>query len=266
MATITFYGFAKPTANVPSASGYCQKLETHLRAAGFTAYTPVTTLPFRAPKGKLPYIELHQPDASSSSATETIADSHFILQRLVATGVLPDPDAALTPAQRADSRAWAAWTEDHVYPALVLTRWQRPANYAVSATMLRQAVPWPPLALPLAWYMRRRVLAAMDGHGVGRHSDAEVDTLLREYVEALDARLGEKDWMHEVGPTGVDSTLGGFLLNAVGERGTNPEYFNMLLKSERIVRYLERITRRWFPEYEDVLEVLAEGRKGAGIE
>ena len=110
--TLQFYAFQKPY-DQPSASGYCQKLETFFRATDFRDYEPHFTLPFRAPKGKLPYVVFEG---------QTIPDSHFIVQHLVKTKKVPDLDASLTPSQRAETRAWQAYVEELIYPAAVFSR------------------------------------------------------------------------------------------------------------------------------------------------
>ena len=230
--------------NVPSVSGYCQKLETFLRATSFSDYTLESASPFSAPKGKLPFIELEHDDKK-----EIIADSHFIIKHLIDKNVVSDPDAALTAAQRADSRAWQTWTEELIYPALVHTRWSRPANFAIESTNL----PVPSLLKPLvARLIRWSILRSLWGHGVGRHSNDEIDLLLREYVDGLDARLERDDYFHGKEPTMIDIIVFGFLANAIGELA-NPEYRAILLASERLKRYTAELTKKWFPEYETLL-------------
>jgi len=243
---IDFFQFAKGP-NGPSPSGYCQKLETFLRAVNFTNYTLKDTVPIFAPKGKLPYVVLHDEEK-----TITIADSHFIIKHLISSRLVSDPDESLTPAQRADSRAWQTWTEELAYPAIVHTRWSRPANYAI----MKNSLPMPWLAKPMVGaYFQRVVTKALYGHGVGRHSEREIDELLKEYVDGLEARLGEDRFFHGENPTMVDIIVYGFLANALGE-AANPEYTNMILACERIRNYIAELTRRWFPEYEKISKMV----------
>jgi len=124
-AEIQFYAFEKKVEE-PSGSGYCQKLETFLRASGYTSYEVKFTSPFKAPKGKLPYITL-----DSGSSKQTIADSHFIIRHLIKEGRVKDLDAELTPVQKAESRAWQAYIDELVYPAAVWTRFAYPENLEI---------------------------------------------------------------------------------------------------------------------------------------
>jgi len=259
MATINLYCFQK-LSNVPHPSGFCQKLETFLRATNFTSYTETYTLPHRAPKGKLPYIILSTPSSSSSSTPkiETIADTGFIIRHLVKNGIVEDLDKALTPRQKAESKAFITWTEELYYPALVQTQWARDKNYAATAADVTKTLP-PVIGGLICWYLRRNIINMLWMHGVGRHSNSEIDTMLQEYADALSARLEENgggEFFHGQTPTLVDVVLYGFMANALNEPG-NPEYRGMVLKGERLKRYVAVCTKLWFPEYEGLLETVA---------
>lgn len=245
--SLKLYGFSK-AVNAPSFSGFCQKLETFLRATEFTAYTLHDATPRSAPKGKIPYIQYTHTDGT----TDTLADSHMIVRYLVEGEIVRDLDAALSAAQRADSRAWQAWTEELVYLLIVTERWSKPENFAATKTALRVSA-W---VLPFfAWYMRRAIFSGMWSNGVGRHTDEERARLAREYFEGLDARLEGRDYFHGSEPTAIDTVLYGFLSNIVSGPG-NPETTAFVLGSERLRRYTMRLTRKWFPEYEELIEVL----------
>lgn len=163
---------------------------------------------------------------------------------------MKDLDAGLSDSEKADSRAWQAWTEELVYPALCHTRWLRPENFAIMSENI--SVPW--LLKPiLARYFRYRIGSALYGHGVGRHSDEEIDILLKEYVDALENRLEGREWLHGSKVSSIDIVVYAFLVNAVGEKG-NPGYTKLILGRLRIKELIRRGTKLWFPEYEGVLE------------
>ncbi|ORX93288.1 hypothetical protein K493DRAFT_223573 [Basidiobolus meristosporus CBS 931.73] len=248
--TITLYGFPKHE-NEPSTSGYCQKLETFFRATGFTTYTHSATLNNYAPKKKLPYIELKYPFGK----VETIADSHFIIKRLIANGITSDPDASLTPTQRSDSRAWIVWTEELIYSAIVNTRWGRDHNY--NSIVQGLPVPWP-LQSPLGWYLRRNITSALWTAGVGRHSEEELESILQEYVDALALKLDGTEFFFGTEPTLVDVVAYSFLANSLCVGEGNSEYQLMILKKERLKTYVASLTERWFPEYRKLLEKVNE--------
>ncbi|RPB01900.1 hypothetical protein L873DRAFT_1802728 [Choiromyces venosus 120613-1] len=249
MSSIKLYDFTKPQ-NSPSISGYCQKLETLLRASSYDNYTHHPTMPRSAPKGKLPYIEL---TPSPTSAPETIADSHFIARHLIATKTIPDPDEGLTAARRADSRAWIGYTDDTFYPAVAHTRWARPDNYAV----MRAGLPFPPVLRPIvAWYISWNITRRLWTAGMGRHSDEEIDTIIREWVEGVDARLEGVKYFYGDKPSMVDVDVYAFIVSGLECGRGNREFLDMMLGKERIREYAARLTRLWFPEYEGILEIV----------
>jgi len=71
---IHLYQFA-PVWGIPNLSVFCVKLETYLRMANLS-YEKHSTVPFKAPKGKLPFIE---------DQGNKIADSRFIIDYLKKT-------------------------------------------------------------------------------------------------------------------------------------------------------------------------------------
>ncbi|PWW79760.1 hypothetical protein C7212DRAFT_305227 [Tuber magnatum] len=249
MSSIKLYGFAKPQ-NAPSASAYCQKIETFLRASSYDNYTHCPTTPYSAPKRKLPYIEL---TPTPTSPPETYADSHFIIRHLISSKTIPDPDEGLTLAQRADSRAWIGYTDETLYPAVTHTRWARPDNYAVTCASL----PVPALIKPfVGWYLSRRITSALWTSGVGRHTNEEVDTLIREWVDAVDARLEGVKYFHGDRPSMVDVDVYAFIVNGLGCGKGNREFMDVALGKERIREYVARLTKLWFPEYEGILKIV----------
>lgn len=176
----------------------------------------------------------------------------MIVRYLVETEIVRDLDATLSAAQRADSRAWQAWTEEFVYMLILTERWSKPENFAATKTALGMSA-W---ILPfVAWYLRRAIRSLMWSNGIGRHTDEERAGLAREYFEGLDARLEGRDYFHGSEPTAIDTVLYGFLSNIVSGPG-NPETTSFVLGSERLRRYMTRLTRKWFPEYEELIEVL----------
>ncbi|EJD37445.1 hypothetical protein AURDEDRAFT_173520 [Auricularia subglabra TFB-10046 SS5] len=240
--------------DTPSGSFFCQKPETHLRLASFPRanYTLVDTLPVRQPTGTLACETLSRP----GTADVFLEDWRFILRALSADSVMPDVDAplGLSAAQRADARVWQAWTNELVYSAVVCTRWLRPANYTRSAAALPVPAPVRPF---LAWFLHRRISTRLSASGVGMHSDAELNVILEEWVDALDPRLADgRQWFHGGNaPSSADVMLASLLMNCASEVA-NPEFNAMWMRSERVRAYAERCTRQWFPEYEGVLLLL----------
>lgn len=234
--------------NQPSPSGFCQKLETFLRYSKIS-YELRDTYPFNAPKGKVPYAEI-----THDSKTITIPDSHFIIQYLVENGLIKNPDelAGLTAAQRAESRAFQAYVEELLYPAIVYDRWSIDENYVVTAQETFGDAPWLVRSI-MPWYFRWRVTGVLHAAGIGRHSPEEVHRLQREAFEALQVKYAEHEYFHGGKlPSRIDLTVYGFLANIL-TTGGNPYFTNLVLKSTVLTSFVKDMTRSLFPEYQDLL-------------
>ncbi|MCB1887405.1 MAG: glutathione S-transferase family protein [Rhodocyclaceae bacterium] len=198
---IRLYQFP-PGFGLPNASPFCMKIETWLRLAGLPYETDNRGLVMRAPKGKLPFIE--------DDGTR-IADSGFIIEHLVRThGV--DPDAGLSDAQRATSLAFTRLLEEHLYWAVVHTRWFEPEGWRRTRETFFGAMPLP-MRLLVPALARRGLRRQLMGHGMGRHSRDEMMALGCRDIDAVADQLGDKPWFHGDRPSTIDATLHAFLAN-----------------------------------------------------
>jgi glutathione S-transferase len=262
---IDFHCVTKPD-NAASSSAFCQKLETVFRLGGIKNYELKWDYPHNGPKGKVPWIVLHTTDTTSKNAEPTstpIGDSHLITQTLIAKGIIPDFDASLTPSQKADSRAWQAYTEELLYPALVWTRWLIPANHA----QVRKVFDTIPFYIRwiLEWLIYGRIKSGLWGHGVGRHSKDEIVGIVEKWVGDLRDHFVAvgSPFFHGDTPTYIDCVIYGVLCNAL-QSDANPEFTAAVLSSgigkdkggEVLRDYVKRCTRLWFPEYKQLLEIV----------
>jgi hypothetical protein len=250
-ATIQLCVFEKRN-DEPSGSSYCQKLETYFRACDYRDYENKFTVPFVAPKGKLPYIIIDN---------KPIADSHFIIRYLIREGKIRDldADAGLTPVQRAESRAWQAYIDELIYPATVCSRFSTPENW----TILKEEA-FGKLPFFLKWIIPSiiysRVSKGLIGHGVGRHTKEEVNSILEDYIQNLCVRLEASDgvFFHGKSASLIDCVVYGSLVNALKMR-SNPELTKLILPREVLRKYISYCTHLWFPEYTGILEMVGDG-------
>jgi glutathione S-transferase len=153
------------------------------------------------PKGKLPYI---------NDDGLIVADSTFIRFQIEKKYGF-DFDSGLTQDQRAG--AWAAekMCEEHLYWALVATRWLEGANFAKGPAQFFKAVPMPfrPIVQGL---IRRKVEKTLKIQGFWRHTRAERDGLVIADLNALASLLGGKDFLMGEKPCGADATVFAFAL------------------------------------------------------
>lgn len=242
---VLLYGFAKQH-DAPSPSGFCQKVESFLRATSIP-YELRSTMPSSGPKGKLPYITL---------GNVTVADSHFILRHLIDSGLSRNLDASLTRSQRADSRAWQTYFEELIYPLIVRERWCIDANYYVLVEELFGHVPWP-IRPVLGWWLRRSIRNTLWMQGVGRHNDTEAQALLAKAVDDLDAKFENGRTYFHGGdqPSEIDIIIFAFLVNALACE-VNPFFNRCVLAKPSLIAFTKHMTLKLFPEYHRILSKL----------
>jgi glutathione S-transferase len=231
---ITLYTFG-PYFGLPDGSPFVTKAMILLKMAG---------LPYRedrggygkAPKGKLPYID---------DEGVRVADSTFI-RRHIETKYGFDFDAGLTPKQKATAWALERMCEDHLYWAVVQTRWLNETNFANGPAHFFDAVPKPIRGL-VARLIQRKMRKTLESQGLGRHSQAEIESLGIGDIEALAGALGDQPYFFGETPKGADATLGAFIL------GLLPPVFVTPLRTaaenhENLMTYAARMKARFFPE------------------
>jgi len=160
----------------------------------------VTGDPRKAPKAKLPVLE---------DDGRLIPDSRAIQRHLAAVHGF-DPDAHLSPRQRAEAVAIRHMLEDHLYWILVFSRWiDHPQE---TKTAFFAALPAPIRGAVFAM-VRRQIRRALHGQGIGRHSPDEIYAMGAETLDALATRLGDSTYVMGERPSGIDTVAFGFLEN-----------------------------------------------------
>lgn len=230
---ITLYAFG-PLWGLPDPSPFVIKTETQLKMSGL-AYAKARGDREQAPKGKMPYI---------ADGGVLVADSVYIRDHLLRKhGV--DLDAGLTAGQRAQAWAIERMLEDHLYWAIVHSRWSNDENFAKGpADFFRGA---PEGVMQAA---RAQVIANLHGQGFGRHDPETVADLARRSFAALSEMLGAQPYLFGETPTGTDASAFGALTAALSPHFTSTvraagEAF------PNLVAYRDRMMGRYFPEFAD---------------
>lgn len=202
---IRLYQYA-PAFGLPNASPFCMKLETYLRMAGLPFETPPATLRVlgKAPKGKMPYIE---------DGGHVLADTTFIIDHLK-TRYGDRLDGWLDAEQKAVACAFQRLMEENLYWAVVHTRWMEPQGWAQTRTAFFATLP-----VPLNWLLpplaRRGMRRQLYGHGMGRHTGAEILAIGERDITALADFLGSKAYFMGEQACSLDATAYSFLANLV---------------------------------------------------
>jgi glutathione S-transferase len=202
---IRLFVFPPALAGTPNPGPFCIKLEMALRLSGLAYETEYETQPQRAPKQKVPYVEIDG---------ERIGDSTLILQRLKETHGI-DLDAALTPRERAQSHALQRMLEERLYFVLVYGRWMEDENWKVVKDLFFSGLPFP-LKYFVPNIARKSVLQSMVSQGIGRHTRDEIYQMGMEDLDAVSAILGDKSFLFGDQPSMADATAYGFLISIIG--------------------------------------------------
>jgi glutathione S-transferase len=231
---LTLYG-SGAHFGLPDASPFVMKVETLLRMAQIP-YARAAMRFSQAPKGKIPYIE---------DDGLLLGDSTFIRAHLERKyGV--DFDAGLGPEERAVAWAFEKMAEDNLYWAIVHLRWMDDENFRKGPIGFFRAAP-APLRPMIVSLVRRRVRSSLKGHGMGRHSPAEIAELGVRSVAAIADFLGDKPFFMGDRPTGADATMFAFVAGALSPAFEAP-LRSAAESRDKLRAYVGRMTRRFYPE------------------
>lgn len=232
---ITLYQFP-PALGLPNASPFCLKLELYLRMAGLPYRNRYTLELHRAPKGKLPWID---------DDGTVIADSGLIIEYLKRTH--GDPlDGDLTPLQRARALAITRLCEEHLYWTVLHGRWLSAEGWKMTRPGFFGALPWP-LRMVVAWVARRGIRPQLHGHGMGRHTPEQIQSLGVADIDALAVLLGEEEYFLGAQATLVDAVAAAFLANILMVPLETP-IKSAAAGHANLVAYCQRMAQRYFPE------------------
>lgn len=224
------------TWNIPNLSHFCCKLETYLRLSHLP-YEIVNSIPPKAPKGKLPFIE---------DGNEKLADSDLIIQYLIETyGDKLDKD--LTPSQKAISLSMRRLFEEHLFWITMFTRWQySEENWRTNKQAIFHVFP-PVVRDIVAVVYRKLIRRQIYEHGIGRHIPEEIFQLGRIDLDAISDFLADKPYFMGNQPSSLDATAYGFLTNTLGCPIESPVK-DYALSKQNLVDYCQRMTTQYYPE------------------
>lgn len=230
---ITLYTFG-PAFGLPDGSPFVLKAMLLLKFAGL-AYRERQGGPHKAPKGKLPFLD---------DDGHTVSDSTFI-RFYIEKKYGFDFDAGLTPHQKAVAWAIEKMCEEHLYLALLSTRWLDDGNFAAGPAQFFATLPLP-LRLIIPGLVRRKIEKTLKLQGFGRHTQAEQDTLAIADIEALAAILENKAFLMGERPCAADAAVFGFVAQWLAPMFQTPVR-TAAEQHPNLIAYRDRILKHYFP-------------------
>ncbi|MBS0472241.1 MAG: glutathione S-transferase family protein [Proteobacteria bacterium] len=228
---ITLYGFG-PAFGLPDPSPFVMKIEVLLRMAD-VPYRRERGAPPQAPKGKVPWI---------ADGDAVVADSTFIRRHLETVHGAAF-DAGLSGEQKALAWSIERMLEDHLYWALLSSRWLDDANFAKGPAHFFDGAPD-----GVREAARERTRGYVHGQGLGRHRPDEQTYLARRDLESLSAVLGTSPYLFGDAPCGTDATAFAMLAGIL-----TPFFASPLREcAESFVNlraYSSRMMARYYPDF-----------------
>lgn len=231
---ITLYTFG-PAFGLPDPSPFVTKAEVLLKMAKLPYKTDTGGFN-KAPKGKLPYID---------DDGEIVCDSTFIRLHLEQKHGI-DFDDGLSAAERGIAWAFEKMCENHLYWAGLHARWMVDANFDKGPRQFFDGAP-APLRPFIVAMVRRQIRRNLWGHGMGRHSKAEMEQLAARDIDAIADFLADKPYLMGETPCGADATVSAFMAAALCP------LFETSIRTcaeqrPNLVAYRDRLMARYFPE------------------
>ncbi|HUH85587.1 MAG TPA: glutathione S-transferase family protein [Stellaceae bacterium] len=225
-----------PYLGTPDSSPFVIKVMILMKLAGLS-FREVVGNPFKAPRSFLPYIV---------DDGVTVPDSSLIRAHLERKyGV--DFDAGLDPVQKAEAWAIERMCEDHLYFAMLESRWLDPRIFREGLGK-HMFGPVPAPVRPMVKGMLRRMNAKrLAGHGLGRHAKADITALARRDIDALATLIGEKPCLMGEKPCGADAFVFGIVTAILTPPIETPLRAAMAAHAN-LVAYRDRLTRQFFPD------------------
>lgn len=189
----------------------------------------------KAPKGKLPYIE---------DGGRIVADSSFIRMHLEKQHNV-DFDKNLSARERGIAWSVEKLCEDHLYWVLLNYRWIDKVNFEKGPARFFDNVPAPVRGL-VKRMVRGKIRKAMHAHGMGRHTQEEINLLGERAVGSIAAVLGDQPYLMGAAPCGADATVYAFMLGLLCPHFESPMR-TMAERHPNIVAYCKRLTSEFYP-------------------
>jgi glutathione S-transferase len=211
------------------------KLETYLRMTELPHELVFEDTLDKAPKRKMPYI---------TDEGKKIGDSNLVIEYLQKK-YGDSTDAHLSPVDRAISLALRRMIDENLYWSLVYSRWVDDKNWPTTRSAYFGGLP-PVLNQLVPALLRRGTIKNMVGHGIGKHTEAEIYEIGCRDIQALSDFLGDKEFFIGDRPTILDATAHAILANFIKVPMDSP-LKTKTTELTNLVNFSDRMTAKFYP-------------------
>jgi glutathione S-transferase len=230
---IQVYQF-QPFWGILNASPFCMKLEVYLQLANIPYQLHIINNPAKSPSGKLPFIK---------DGDKTITDTSVIIEYLKQT-YGDELDQNLTAMQKAEAVAVQRMLEEHLYHALIYSRWVDDAGWVkVCPDFFGKLPKLAQLIVP--GIVRRQTKKALWSQGLGRLSPTEIYAAGKKDIVALADFLYSQPYLLGDDVTSIDATVYAFVVNLLYTPIDSPLHECARQRPE-LTTYCERMKKRLY--------------------
>jgi glutathione S-transferase len=212
-----------------NVSPFCVKVEMALKHLGLEFEIEEMTDPRKAPKGKLPYLDVDG---------KIIADSELIFEYLdeISQGGLY---ADLTPLERAQGTAFVRMADDHLYWMMVASRWLDDAWFPNIVSGFFGFVPGLFRGFA-AGGAQKQMRKTYDLQGLGRHTQEEQAGFARRDFRAISDAVANGKYIAGARLTAFDFAMAGLLSGLIDNKPAtwistlSTEYPELALYANRV--------------------------------
>lgn len=228
--------------SIPSDSPFCMKTESYFRAVKLPYENIFMMDPRKSPTGKIPYI---------SDGTKIISDSGIIIEHYDSTLESPMQND-LTKQEKATSLAYIRMLEEHLYWAVVYSRWVDPEGIKLWQKKLQDGLNIPKIAFKLMFpTVKKKIFKQLDGQGLGRHSLDQIYKFAQQDIKAISAYLDDKTYFYNDHPTLLDHCAYSYTASLLSIE--HPCLLkDIILEAENLVKHYKLMMNQFFPEFKSL--------------
>lgn len=232
---IDLYQFT-PAFGLANPSPHCMKVEAFLRLSNIPFQIIDINNPTKGPKSKLPFIR---------DNGLLIGDSELIMDYLESKHNF-SVDGHLGRLSKANQHAFCRMLDNHLYWALLYSRWIDETNWPAYKQQMFGAIP-PPISHFLATKARRSKHKQLCAQGLGRHSRDEVYDLACKDIQELALLLEGKKWFGGDFVSKLDLTAIAYLSNLLIPELPSP-MADCIKEHSCLLEYINRCYPILFPD------------------